>query len=304
MLAERELGLVWVDSMYLELVPGLREQLSERARLGLLLHYLPTLVTRGAPVTAAQLSRVEREALEHAELALVTSPFMQNVLASLGFAGSLGCVEPGCELEPSGTLPAASSGVRALLLSHVVSGKGIEPLLAALARMLAPTDPFSLRVVGDVEAEPAYALRCQALVAQNPELRARVTFAYALADAGVQAELCKSNLLLSASVMESYGMALAEGRRVGLPLLARAGGNVSAHVRAEAGGELVADAEALARACVRLCRDPAEHSRRLTAARNHIPARRSWRDAARELASALQMPGFFPGSSGALRERA
>jgi len=175
----------------------------------------------------------------------------------------------------------------AILVAHVVSGKGIEPLLAALADTLESSDRLALRIVGDLEAEPAYAARCQALVAREAALSARVTFCGVLPVAEVRAELSASNLLLSASVMESYGMALAEGRRMGLPLLACDAGNVRAHVRKDAGGELVGSVADLARACARLCKDPAEHERRLSVAHSHVPALRTWNSAARELISSL-----------------
>jgi glycosyltransferase involved in cell wall biosynthesis len=247
------------------------------------------LVRLGPGVTARELGPDEREALDAADCALVSSEFMAQVVRGLGFgARPVLCVEPGCELGPRGRLPRAADGVRALVVAHVVSSKGIEPLLVALAAELKPSDRLELRIVGDTRAEPAYAARCQALVAAESALSARVAFCGSLPEASAHDELCRSNLLLSASVMESYGMALSEGRRVGLPLLARDAGNASAHVEVAAGGELVASAEELATACVRLCRDPNEHARRLLAAQAHIRPARAWRAAALELNVALQ----------------
>jgi glycosyltransferase involved in cell wall biosynthesis len=280
--------LVWVDSLYLDAVPMLSATLAGRGRLGLLLHYLPALVTAGDEVALEQLSRREREALAVSDLVLTTSDFMRETVRRLGFGDRpLYSVEPGCELALSARRPSPEQGVFAVLVAHVVTGKGIEPLLLALASALEPSDRFALRLVGDLDAEPAYAARCRGLVAQEAALSSRVSFCGALSAADVHAELEASNLLLSASVMESYGMALAEGRRVGLPLLACAAGNVRAHVQREAGGELVENVSALAQATARLCRDPAEHERRLEAAHSHLPPLRTWSSAARELISLL-----------------
>jgi glycosyltransferase involved in cell wall biosynthesis len=214
---------------------------------------------------------------------------MREVVASLDFGERpVLCVEPGCELRAAAAIPGVSEGVRALLLSHVVSGKGIEPLLSALALSLSPQDRFELRIAGDLQAEPAYAARCQALVAAEPLLARQVRFCGLLSEADAHAALFASNLLLSASFMESYGMALSEARCAGLPVLARDGGNVRALVEPAAGGQLVAGATELAEACVRLCRDPAEHERRLVAAHKHPPPARSWRCAAEQFLAAVQ----------------
>jgi glycosyltransferase involved in cell wall biosynthesis len=289
LLSTQEFEWVWLDSLYLGAAPELRERLAGRARLGLLLHYLPALVALGANVTSERLSQQEREALAAAEFAWVTSDFMRETAVRCGFDPRFAfAVEPACELEPHFGLPSPIDGLRAILVAHVVSGKGIDGLLSALACVLQPGDRFTLRIIGDPGAEPGYAARCRALIDAESVLSARVTLVGSLPEAQVVAELQSSNLLVSASLMESYGMALAEARRMGVPLVARDAGNVRAHVRAEAGGELVRDSDELARACARLCRNPAEHVRRLAAAQQNVPPRRTWRTAALELVAALQ----------------
>ncbi|HWA76493.1 MAG TPA: glycosyltransferase [Polyangiaceae bacterium] len=288
-LREEQPRIVWLDSLYLAGVPALKARLSGSARLGLLLHYLPALVAQGRRVEASELSVAERAALSLADCALVPSEFMREVVSGLGFGDRpILCVEPGCELLPGTPAAARAEGVRALLVAHVVAGKGIEPLLAALAVALGPSDRFELCIVGDLSVEPSYAARCQALVAAEPMLVGRVRFRGLLSERDAHAALFASNLLLSASFMESYGMALAEGRAAGLPLLVRDGGNVRFHIEPAAGGECVASATELAQACVRLCRDPGEHERRLLAARNHAGPARPWRRAAEEFVAAIQ----------------
>jgi glycosyltransferase involved in cell wall biosynthesis len=288
-LREFEPRVVWLDSLYLAHAPALKERLAGAGHLGLLLHYLPTLVAQRRCVTWRELSQAERAALSLADCALVPSAFMRELISGLNFGERpILCVEPGCELPAAAALPATSEGVRALLLSHVVSDKGIEPLLSALALSLNQEDRFELRIVGDLQAEPAYGTRCQALVAAELPLVARVRFCGLLSPSNAHAALFASNLLLSASFMESYGMALLEGRCAGVPLLACDAGNVRALVEPAAGGELVADATELAAACARLCRDPAEHERRLLAARSHLPAARSWRRVGEQFIAAVQ----------------
>jgi glycosyltransferase involved in cell wall biosynthesis len=101
-----------------------------------------------------------------------------------------------------------------------------------------------------------------------------------LPHADTLARVAASDVLLSASRMESFGLALAEARALGVPIVARDAGNAAAHVDARAGGVLVADDAELARECVRLAHDPAELARRRAAARALRPPSRSWADAA------------------------
>jgi glycosyltransferase involved in cell wall biosynthesis len=88
--------------------------------------------------------------------------------------------------------------------------------------------------------------------------------------------------------MESFGLALAEARALGVPIVARAGGNAAAHVDAAAGGRLVGDDAALAAECALLARDPAERQARRAAAQaaRSRSRSRSWADAARDLLTA------------------
>jgi glycosyltransferase involved in cell wall biosynthesis len=76
--------------------------------------------------------------------------------------------------------------------------------------------------------------------------------------------------------MESYGMALAEARTMGLPVLAVSGGNVSAHVSAQSGGRLCADPSELAEACVELAADARARTALLALARRAAPPPRPW----------------------------
>ena len=83
-------------------------------------------------------------------------------------------------------------------------------------------------------------------------------------------------------------MALAEARTIGVPILARAGGNVEAHVNARSGGELVKTHAELARAFLELSRNPSALRARVQAARQLASPARSWFDAARDFV--VQVP--------------
>jgi glycosyltransferase involved in cell wall biosynthesis len=207
------------------------------------------------------------------------------VIESVGVQKSrIHVVEPGVE----GELPtvarefarATVAPLAALLVGNVVPGKGIAPFLEALATELGAVPPaFVLVIVGSLEQDPEYAALCRRVVRAHPALQGAVVFASILGPAQVLRAIAQADVFVSASRMESYGMALAEARALGLPLVARRGGNVEAHVEAASGGELFRDDQALAAGLVRLSRDRAELERRRALALSGV-RRRAWKDAA------------------------
>ena len=268
-------AVFWLDSLFLSALPELER--AAPGRVGLVLHYLPSLLRHGDELSARELAADEAFALERTRRFLLPSAFMQQTLERLGASGRLFVVvEPGRPAAPVLIRP-RGGGVRALVVANLTPNKGVEPLLAALAGELGESDRFELDVIGSCSADPAYARSCERWLGSG-----RVRLLGALAPQEVTLRMAESNLLISASHMESYGMALAEARALGLPIVALRGGNTAVHVMAGAGGELVGSHAALARACVRLCRDGAEHERRLALAHAGRLAERSWSDAARE----------------------
>lgn len=249
---------VWVDSLWLDALPELVARASPPCRVGLLTHYLPVLVAHGERPSPALVSKAERAALEHAQAFVATSEYLAHELHALGVERErVWVVSPGTELPVTPYPPSSEDHepLRAVVLANVVEGKEILPLLQALARHLRPDDALELGVVGSPQLDPAYAEACTAVVATEPALRARVRWHGGLDYPACIEALLHADLLLSASRMESYGMALADARACGRPILARPGGNVAAHVDPRAGGQLVPDVDALARACLSLTRD-------------------------------------------------
>jgi len=269
-----------VDSLYLDHLPALKAS-APRVPTWLLLHYLPAQVRRARAVAMHELSASERAALANADAVVATSEFMASQLAALGLpAGRVLCVEPG--VTPIARAPAGDGVLRALVLGSVTGAKGQLELLTVLAPALRADDALQLDLVGSLDAEPDHAAACSALIANEPALRVRVALHGSLAHGAALAYLSHSSVLLSASRMESYGMALSEARAAGVPIIARTGGNAAAHVHAEAGGALCTDARAVARELLSLTRD-----RPLLAQRDALAlaARRarSWSDAAATL---------------------
>jgi glycosyltransferase involved in cell wall biosynthesis len=284
----RGAGFTWLDSLYLHALPELQRHAP--GPVGLIVHYLASFVELGRAATPGELSAEERSALQSADALLVTSAFMRDAIEALVAPKKpILVVEPSVNAERSLAMPEVSAELSVVVVGNVVPGKGIEAWLRALETALAVRDRLRVSIVGSLRLAPDYAERCQRLVRESASLGERVVFLDSLSQPETLAVLARSELFVSASRMESYGIALAEARAVGVPILALAGGNAAAHVTAEGGGALVEDDEALARACLGLARDRASSRERLGKARARarlVPAR-SWSDAAREFSAQL-----------------
>ena len=285
--------VLWIDSLHLAAMPGLRRRAGS-ARLHLVLHYLPSLVRQARALALDSIDDAERRAIELADAVLVTSPFMRGVLdRTEATRCPVLCVEPGAELAPATPGASASADLeplRAVMLCSLVEAKGVLPLLAALAASVRSADRFRLSIAGALDREPAYAAACGALAA-GPALRDRVRLLGPLSPAHAGELLRTSDVLLSASRIESYGMALAEARAAGVPLIARTGGHSAAHVDPAAGGVLAADEREVAACLLELTRTPGLRMERQRRARARVHAR-TWDQAAAELIGQLAARGL------------
>lgn len=285
----------WTDSLFLELLPDLARCRHRRARLGLLVHYLPSLVTsvvsRGPDLASWDLSRSETEALSAADLVLVTGGYMRGVVERALERGvvpppRLLVVEPG--RLSAGPVELPQPPVRAVLVANLLPGKGILPFLRSLAEQTLASDQYQLDIVGGADLDPDYARACER-AADEGRLHGRVRRLGERSPEATVRHMASCNLLVSASMMESYGMALAEARCLGLPIVANRGGNVDALVSERAGGEVVSDSSGLARAFLAVCRDPIELQRRKAAALADPLPPRSWTTVADEFLEGLKV---------------
>jgi len=269
-------GTAWVDTLFMDRVAAW----SERGTVGLLTHWLPSLVRVGEDVRWEELADDERATLRSASAFVVPSPFMRDVLLRLGVdAQRVGVVEPGAD----GVVTASPSSdrLRVVLVGNVTEGKGVLELIETLQG----AGGISLRLIGSVTADAEYAAR-----AREAGAGFDVTFEGALPHAECLALIAESDVLVSASRMESYGMAIADARACGVPVLARAGGNVKNLVDEADGGELVEDTLALADALRRLAADRQLLARRRARARAHRRVR-SWQTVQADFVDCVQRLG-------------
>ena len=258
---ERELARVpdgttiLVDGLALGAMPRQVERAGARLDLVALVHHPLCLETGLSSSDAAALERSERAALAAMRAVVVTSPRTADTLVSLMSvpAGAITVALPGVDDAP--IAPGSRDGVlRLLCVGTVVPRKGQALLVDALSGV---PGRWELTIVGSLETDPATADRLRAVIGET-RLGERVHLVGELSSEALSVHYDASDLLVSASFYEGYGMALAEALARGLPIVAAAGGAVADTVPSAA-GLLVppGDRDALREALTRCVREPA-----------------------------------------------
>ncbi len=269
------------DSLYLEALAAWPGALP--ARSFLLAHLLPGM--RGAPTVA------EGQVLKRVSGVVVTGEWARECLVGRLAPEQQCLLVPPAPLFEGRSLAPKAPEPTALVVAHLLPGKGILEWLQALAALAGGRSPIQgqIWVVGSLERDPAYAASCMRLVRQTPALEGRVSFLGACPPARLGRFYGRAHFFVSPSRFESFGMALQEAVGFGLPLLALRGGNVAAHIREGVNGLLFDAAEALAEATLSWL----AHPRRMAPYREAAETLRpigspSWEAAARHLLAALQ----------------
>jgi glycosyltransferase involved in cell wall biosynthesis len=142
----------------------------------------------------------------------------------------------------------------------LVPRKSILEFLKALALRIDERDEFSIDVVGRMDSDPDYARKCVEFVQGYDGLQRSVRMNGAVPHARMSEFYGRASALISASEMETFGMALQEARGYGLPILALDGGYARHHFTDQENGRLFYAIPALAAGFLQLVRD--EHAMR------------------------------------------
>lgn len=252
-LARREPGIYLIDTLDLS-VAGAIERRAIGQQFGLVVHHLPSLEPGLNPTAAAVAG--ERAVLPLFDFWVATSEYTRDLLLKRGFPAERVVVVPPGLGPVRRAARSAEPPLVAVLVGNLIPRKGVLELLGALARQLAPTDRFELSIVGRTDQDPEYARSCHELVEGSPEL-ARVThFTGAVAPDDMPDVYGRAALLVSASLMETFGIALQEARAHGLPILALDRGNAREHVIPGENGWLASSVESLCDRLLELSREP------------------------------------------------
>lgn len=245
-IARGEPGIYFIDTLSLHEFLALPFAGAEQ-RLVLIVHHLPSLEPGIDPEGDAL--RVEAEALARFDGYLTTSPFSAEHLGSRGIPrAKIMTVLPG--LQPvHGAARVYEAPLRALCVGNLIPGKAVVEFLRVLAPRRQEGDSFTIDILGRTDVDLDYTAACHAFSSTwvrvlGPVPYERINRHYATAHA-----------FISTSRMETFGMALAEARAHGLPILGLDRGHVRSHFTHGENGLLFESIEELADGFLALARD-------------------------------------------------
>lgn len=216
--------LVLIDGLAFSAMPDVVAGHGGRLRLVALIHHPLGYETGLSPERAERLIADERRALDHARHVLVTSVTTRRTLIeAFGVApGRITVALPGTDPAP----PARGSdraGRYILAVGSVLPRKDFVGLVEAMAPLA--DRPWTLTIAGSLERDPDEAARLKAAIARLG-LGDRVELVGEVDAERLGRLFDRSDLFVSSSRYEGFGMALAEAVARALPIVAVAGGAV------------------------------------------------------------------------------
>lgn len=278
-------AIVVVDSLALGALPEVVERESSRLTIVGLVH-LPLAADVGLDSsTAARMLADERRALAAARLVIVTGGATVRLLEPHGVPRTkIVVIEPGTDAVPLARGSSAAA-VQLLSVATLNRGKGHEILFRALAPLRAQA--WHLCCVGSAERDPATATSLRASL-QHLDLEQRVTLAGEADAAGVASAYDGADVFVTATLRETYGMAVAEALARGLPVIGTKTGAIAELVGDDAGIVVPAgDADALSAALARVLDDGELRARLAAGARRVRDRLPTWEQAIGRMDSVL-----------------
>jgi hypothetical protein len=253
-LAEVAIGeRVMIDGLVAGWDAAAVEALAAGARVIVLAH----MVAAAFPGAASEVVEAERRVLAAAERVIATSPWTADELIRRGLVESrrLFVAAPGSRPAIAPLRP--STHHELLCVGVIAPHKGHDILLDALSRLT--DDDWVCTVAGSSSADPDFAA---SIAAGTARFDGRVRLTGVLVGAELDAAYRRAGLLVAPSRVESFGMAIADAQRLGLPVIASDVGGIPQTVAA-GGAILVApdDPVALAEALQHWMSDPALRAR-------------------------------------------
>ncbi|MEM8859891.1 MAG: glycosyltransferase family 4 protein [Chloroflexota bacterium] len=150
-----------------------------------------------------------------------------------------------------------SGKLKLLFVGNLIPRKGLETLLNACRQL--PAGKWELDIVGNPDAERAYADHCKEIVESIPRLRAAVRFYGSLSHEQLAIRYSLNHLIVVPSEYEGFGIVYLEGMGFGLPAIASTAGAAAEIIEDGQNGFLVppSDPNALAKVIISLINDRA-----------------------------------------------
>lgn len=246
-------ALVLVDGLVAGWAPAAVEAATGRLRVVLLTH----MVAAAFPDATDAATAAERVVLGAAHHVIVTSRWTAGELERRGLAARerITVAAPGVSPVTTATRPRGDRGL--LCVGVVAPHKGQDTLLAALERL--PERDWSCAIVGSAAQFPDFA---SAIARGATAFGDRVRLTGVLGGAALAGAYRRSAVLVAPSRVESAGMAIADARARGIPVIGAATGGIPDQLAG--GGALLVrpdDPAALAEALDAWMTDPALRAR-------------------------------------------
>ena len=276
-------ALVLVDGLVATGAPSAVEAAADRLRIVVLAH----MVSAAFPDADPRDIDGERRSLRCARRVIATSEWTRSELARLRVVPSdrVDVAPPGSDHAPvaSGT----ETGGAFLCVGVVAPHKGQDLLVEALST-LSGSDDWTCTIAGSLDARPDFADRLAARVADTG-LGDRITMAGVLTEAELDRAYGRTDLVVAPSRTESYGMAIADALRRGIPVVAsRVGGIPQTVADSRAAGLVPPDeSAALADALREWMLDPGLRARMRAEARRARTRLPQWSDTADRVSRTL-----------------
>jgi glycosyltransferase involved in cell wall biosynthesis len=270
----RRFDVVIVDALARIVCAPHLDRWREERPIVAMIHELPSVA---APEGVTDKERKYEEPLLRAECLIAVSDHGRSILEDRGVpTGRIRVVPPGFDrLSGSPEPPVRDDTVRALCVAQWIPRKGILDLVRAWTLHERPC--ASLELVGETDADPAYAASVHAAMADAPDVS--ITVSGPVNDVTLGAAYAAADLFVLPSRYEGYGVVYAEALAHGLPVVACNVGPVPELVGEEA-AMLVppGDVGALSGTLDLLLEDPALRSKMSDAARRRAKELPRWED--------------------------
>jgi hypothetical protein len=209
-------GIVLIDGLVAGWAPDAVEAASARIPVVIIAH----MISSSFPGAIDELVNSEMRALRTASMVIATSEWTAGELVRLGLVAGdrVRVAQPGSR---EATRFAGADHRALLCVGAMAPHKGQDVLLAALG--LLADYPWGCTLVGSRLADPDYAAR---ITAAASEFGDRIRMPGVLHGAALDRAYQRAGLLVAPSRVESFGMAVADARSRGLPVLASAVGGI------------------------------------------------------------------------------
>lgn len=279
-------ALVMIDGLALGVLPHLAMAEANRLRLVALVHHPLALESGLAPNVAKRFRASERLALSAVRHVVVTSEMTAATLAAeFGVPRErITVAQPGTDKPKMPVMRPSNDQLHLLSVGTVTPRKAHSVLVDALAQLTELDWHCTIAGSLDRDRETATALRQQIA---GLGLEARVTLTGEIDD--LSSLYAQSDLLVSSSRYEGFGMAIAEALAYGLPIVAARGGAVGDVVPADAGILVPADDPVALAAALRGVMESREGREALAAGARAAGERLiGWNETASLIAGALE----------------